>query len=139
MTTAPHEATHESASAVELPASQAEETRAAFGRYKVMAWVTGGFLLLLCVEMVLKYVFKAGGVNEAGDPRAVLGSWIAIVHGWIYVIYAVTCLQVWSKARWGFGRLVVMILGGIVPVLSFVVEARAARWPLVRRGGQRQR
>ncbi|WP_454293873.1 DUF3817 domain-containing protein [Salana multivorans] len=134
MTSAPHEATHQPASAVELPASQAEETRAAFGRYKVMAWVTGAFLLLLCVEMVLKYVVQVNGPDQA-----VLGSWIAIVHGWIYVIYAVTCLQIWSKARWGFGRLVVMILGGIVPVLSFVVEARAARWPLVRRGAQRQR
>lgn len=112
-----------------LPVSVAPTTRAAFGRYRVMAFVTGTFLLLLCAEMVLKYVFQVNGVDENGEPRAVLGMWIAIVHGWIYVIYAVTCLQLWSKARWGLGRLVWMILGGIVPVMSFVVEAYAARWP----------
>lgn len=120
-----------------LPVSVAPTTRAAFGRYRVMAFVTGTFLLLLCAEMVLKYVFQVNGVDENGEPRAVLGMWIAIVHGWIYVIYAVTCLQLWSKARWGLGRLVWMILGGIVPVMSFVVEAYAARWPAlvrVRRG-----
>ena len=110
------------------PASTAEPTRAAFTRYKVMAWVTGTFLLLLCVEMVLKYVLQVNGQDQP-----VIGNWIAIVHGWIYVVYAATCLQIWSAARWDFGRLVVMILGGIVPVLSFVVEARAARWPLVER------
>ena len=36
------------------------KARGAFGRYRVMAFVTGGMLLLLCLEMLLKYVFKAG-------------------------------------------------------------------------------
>lgn len=105
------------------PASTASITRAAFTRFKVMAFVTGGFLLLLCVEMLLKYVIKAPWVDSA------LG-WVPFVHGWIYVVYALTCLQLWSKARWSFSRLVVMVAGGVVPVLSFIVEARAARWPL---------
>ena len=26
-----------------------------------------------------------------------------------------------------------MILGGVIPVLSFVVEAKSAKWPVVRR------
>ncbi|PFG19004.1 DUF3817 domain-containing protein [Serinibacter salmoneus] len=104
-------------------------TSAAFGRYRVMAFVTGSFLLLLCVEMLLKYVLQVNGPDQA-----VLGDWIAIIHGWIYVVYAVTCLQVWSKARWGLGRLAAMIAGGVVPVMSFIVEARAARWPVGRTG-----
>lgn len=123
----------ESAANAPEPAAIAPESAASFTRYKVMAYITGVFLLLLCAEMLMKYVFHLNGVDENGDARDVLGVWIAIVHGWIYVVYAVTCLQLWSKARWGFGRLAVMILGGIVPVLSFVVEARAARWPIVRR------
>ncbi|HCX85719.1 MAG TPA: DUF3817 domain-containing protein [Micrococcales bacterium] len=108
------------------PASTAPSTRSAFTRFKVMAFVTGSFLLLLCVEMLLKYVLKVDWVDSA------LG-WVPFVHGWIYLIYAVTCLQLWSQARWSFGRLVVMVAGGVVPVLSFVVEGRAARWPVAAR------
>lgn len=108
-------------------------TRAAFARYRIMSFITGTFLLLLCVEMLLKYVLQVNGPHQA-----VLGDWIAIVHGWIYVVYAVTCLQVWSKARWGLGGLAVMIAGGVIPVMSFIVEAKAAHWNVGRRPRARE-
>lgn len=97
--------------------------RGAFTRYRVMAFVTGGMLLLLCLEMLLKYVVQ---VNGFGQP--VIGSWVAFVHGWIYVIYAVTVFDLWSRMRWSFGRIVVLIAGGVIPVLSFVMETRAHGW-----------
>ena len=100
-------------------------TATVFGRYRVMAFITGGFLLLLCVEMILRYVFKLDWVKD------VFG-WVPFVHGWVYIVYAITCLMLWSKARWGFGKLAVMILGGVIPVLSFVVEAKSAKWPVIR-------
>lgn len=85
-------------------------------RYRVMAYVTGTFLLLLCVEMVAKYLLRDG------EPW--LGDWIAIWHGWIYVVYLVTVLDLWSSLRWAFPRLVALVLAGVVPGLSFVVEHR---------------
>lgn len=99
-----------------------------FARYRIMAYITGAFLILLVVEMTLKYVFQVGGTDELGHAQPVLGTWIAIVHGWIYVIYAFTVFHLWTFMRWSFGRLVTLILGGVVPVLSFVMEARARRW-----------
>lgn len=105
------------------PAAVAErerKARGAFRNYKVMAFVTGAMLLLLCLEMVLKYLVNGG------EP--VIGTWVAIVHGWIYVIYAVTVFNVWSTMRWSFGRVVALIAGGVVPVLSFVMERRAQGW-----------
>lgn len=105
------------------PALDVGKARAAFGRYRVMAFVTGGMLLLLCVEMLLKYVLQVNGPNNA-----VLGDWIAIVHGWIYVVYAVTVFDLWSRMRWSFGRILALIAGGVVPVLSFVMESRARGW-----------
>lgn len=87
-------------------------------RYRVMAFVTGGFLLLLCVEMVLKYGFNGS--------EAVLGDWIAIVHGWIYVIYLVTVIDLWSSLRWGLRRLAALVLAGVVPLLSFYAERRTS-------------
>ncbi len=101
-----------------------EGARGRLGRYRVMAFVTGTMLLVLCLEMVLKYVVHANGLDAAGDPRPVLGTWIAIVHGWIYVVYLVTVVQLWSAMRWSLGRLVTMALAGVVPVMSFVLERK---------------
>ena len=98
------------------------KARGATLRYRVMAWITGTLLLLLCVELVLKYVFHAGGVDAAGTPTPVIGAWIAYAHGWIYVIYLVTVFDLWSKMRWRLGRLATMAAAGVVPVMSFVLE-----------------
>lgn len=89
---------------------------ASLTRYRVMAWVTGGFLLLLTVEIIVKYLLL--------DGEPFLGTWIAITHGWIYVVYLVTVVDMWSKLRWGPGRLVQLVLAGVVPALSFVVERK---------------
>lgn len=96
------------------------KARAAFGRYKVMAYVTGTMLLLLTFEMAAKYL------SNGGEP--VLGVWVAIVHGWIYVVYLITVFQLWSFMRWDLGRIAVLVAGGLVPVLSFIVEKKAERW-----------
>ncbi len=108
--------------AYEARVAEVTETKArsAFTRYKVMAYVTGAMLLLLTFEMVAKYVFNGG--------ESVLGAWVAIVHGWIYVIYLITVFQVWSFMRWELGRIAVLVAGGLVPVLSFIVERKAERW-----------
>ena len=100
------------------PVREPEKARAAVGRYRVMAWVTGVMLLVLCVEIVLKYVVRVGP-----DVLPWI-SWIPQFHGFIYIVYLVAVLDLWSKMRWGFGRLVVMVLGGVVPVMSFIVERR---------------
>jgi integral membrane protein len=93
-------------------------------RYRVLAWITGTMLLLLCVEMILKYVFHAAGVNADGELNPVLGAWIAYAHGWIYVVYLVTVFDLWSKMRWRLGRLATMAAAGVVPVMSFILERK---------------
>ena len=74
------------------------KVRAAFSRYRIMAFVTGTFLLVLTLEMVLKYIVQVNGLAAPGNiwsARPVLGNWIAIVHGWIYVVYLFTVFNVW--------------------------------------------
>lgn len=85
-------------------------------RYRVMAWITGVMLLVLTVEIVLKYVVRVG------EDVLRWIEWVPFAHGWIYVLYLVTVVDLWSTMRWGLGRLVAMVLGGVVPVMSFVVE-----------------
>ncbi|NLE71212.1 MAG: DUF3817 domain-containing protein [Actinomycetales bacterium] len=104
-----------------------EKLRAALRRYRVMAWITGTMLLVLTAEMVLKYLVQAGGVGPDGEPLPVIGTWVAFVHGWIYVVYLATVIDLWAKVRWGWGRLVTMVLAGVVPVMSFVMERRVHR------------
>jgi integral membrane protein len=92
-----------------------------------MAWITGVMLLVLTTEMVLKYGFRAGGEDAGGAPLPVIGSWVAFAHGWIYVVYLVTVIDLWAVMRWRLGRLVTMVLAGVVPVMSFVMERRVHR------------
>jgi len=78
-----------------LPTAQDSTTGsawAALGRYRVTAYVTGGWLLLLTLELVLKYV-----VDVNGGHRPVLGVRVS------------------------------MVLAGVVPFMSFVLERRVHR------------
>lgn len=52
---------------------------------------------------------------------------ILVAHGWFYVVYLFACFRIWSLMRWPFLRFIVLALGGIVPLLSFFMEARVAR------------
>jgi hypothetical protein len=45
----------------------------------------------------------------------------------VYVVYLITVIDLWATMRWGLVRLVAMVLGGVVPVMSFVVERRVHR------------
>ena len=108
------------------PATDAARTairkaRGALSRYRVLAIVTGVMLLVLCVELLVKY--GVGAVVDV-DPVMRYVSWIPFAHGWIYVVYLVTVLDLWTKMRWGWGRLATMVFAGVVPVMSFVLEKK---------------
>lgn len=106
--------------------------------YQVSSIITGVLLLLLCTEMLVKYVF--GHELELGGPAGFLAlvprdtvtavnlsTGILIVHGWFYVLYLFSDFRLWSLMRWPFSRFVLIALGGVIPTLSFFVEVRVAR------------
>jgi integral membrane protein len=86
----------------------------ALTRYRVMAYLTGVFLLLLTVNLILKYVVHTGH----------LGPWLAIAHGWLYLIYVIVTVDLWFRTRLDVPRTVLVVLAGTVPFMSFVAE----RW-----------
>jgi integral membrane protein len=116
-----------SPSAPKNPAATPERkrrVRGALTRYSVMAYITGVMLLLLCVEMIIKYI---GYPIILDRPAADAPSWffvIAAVHGWIFIIYCLTCLDLGVKARWVPAKWVTTTLAGVIPVLSFILERR---------------
>ena len=113
--------------------------------YRVCAYITGTFLLLLVVEMVLKYIFfyevELGGpsgfitlVNyfpslgkSPGLTGINLSIGILIVHGWFYVVYLLADFTLWSRMRWPFAMFLLIALGGVVPFLSFIAEHFVAK------------
>ncbi|WP_402461671.1 DUF3817 domain-containing protein [Isoptericola aurantiacus] len=101
----------------EQAATAIRKARGALTRYRVLAIVTGVMLLILCVELFFKYVVPVQAVID-------YAFWVPFAHGWIYVVYLVTVLDLWAKMRWGFGRLATMVFAGVVPVMSFVLEKR---------------
>ena len=112
--------------------------------YKLLAYLTGTMLLLLCAELIARYAFGqylfAGGTSAVtgqpfgfgfadAEPQGVLGGVnlsvaILIVHGWMYVVYLVSNFRLWSLMRWPFLKLVLLALGGVIPFLSFIVEKK---------------
>ncbi|WP_407318894.1 DUF3817 domain-containing protein [Isoptericola halotolerans] len=106
-----------SAVTTEQATTAIRKARAALTRYRVMALITGVMLLVLCVEMFFKYVVPVDAVID-------YMGWVPFAHGWIYVVYLVTVLDLWAKMRWGYGRLATMVFAGVVPVMSFILEKR---------------
>ena len=106
--------------------------------YQVSSIITGVFLLLLCIEVILKFVFQyeleVGGPNGAialvaRDTVTAfnLSTAILIVHGWFYVLYLFADFRLWSLMRWPFATFLLIALGGIIPFLSFFLEVRIAK------------
>ncbi|MGY0018744.1 DUF3817 domain-containing protein [Streptomyces sp. cg35] len=86
-------------------------------RYRIMAYVTGVLLVLLCLGMIAKYAFEMDG---AGDVTRV----IAIAHGWLYVLYLVFAFDLGSKAKWPVGKQLWVLIAGTIPTAAFFVERK---------------
>ncbi len=80
-------------------------------RYRTLAWITGIWLLFLVGEMIAKYGFDVKGYG-----------WVGVVHGWVYFVYLIFCVDLAIKARWGLGKTLATALAGTIPFLSFYVE-----------------
>ncbi|WP_061960901.1 DUF3817 domain-containing protein [Demequina flava] len=104
------------------PATASAVTPGALKRYKVMAIITGTLLIIVFLAM-LRYI-PALNTPESWESGF---SILAQVHGFVYIVYVITVMQLWMQARWGYGRLLTMVLGGVVPLLSFFIEKRIAR------------
>ena len=95
----------------EAPTTRVETIRKALLGYRVLAWTTGIWLIALCYEMVMKYVFDVEGLN-----------WIAVVHGWVYFVYLLFTANLAVKVRWPIAKTVGVLLAGTIPLVGIIVE-----------------
>ena len=120
--------------------------RTAVKVYKVTSVITGVMLLLLVAVMVMKYAFNVqlflftpNGFAEFVPlaPEGLEGDFkpegfdlfkaILIAHGWFYVVYLISDFMLWSPMRWHFGWFLLIALGGVIPFMSFIMEAKIVR------------
>lgn len=95
-------------------------TRSRLTFFKVMAFTVGIGLLLLVLEIVLSYGFDMKGED---NPL----SWWPQPHGFIYMAYLLATALLGFKVGWSLPKMVLVMLAGCVPFLSFWVERRVAR------------
>ena len=87
---------------------------AAVLRYRVMAYVTGVVLVVLC--------FVGIPLQVAGHPA--VANDVGVVHGIMYIIYLVFAWLLARRLEVAVKPTVIMLLAGTVPVMTFIVE----RW-----------
>jgi integral membrane protein len=90
----------------------------ALTRYRIIAWIVGVCLLaLVLVGMPLKY---------AGDNDTVVAT-IGPAHGFLYMAYVVLTFDLARRAHWSFRRMILVMLAGTIPFLSFWAERKVSR------------
>lgn len=83
--------------------------------FRAMAYTVGvGLLILVLVAMPLKYLADSEGVIRVVGP----------LHGFLYMVYLVATVNLAFKARWTPVRMVLVMLAGTIPFVSFVAERR---------------
>ena len=108
--------------------------KSALTRYRVLAYATGVFLVLLTLHVLVQwYQASSEGLAFSDAPglgRWVPGAqhWVPITHGYLYLAYVIVTVDLWFRARLPVLRTGLVVLAGTVPFMSFVAE----RWVTAR-------
>jgi len=87
-------------------------------RYRIMAIVTGTALLLLVFVAIPIQIW---GHNDG--PVSVIGT----THGFLFIAYLITGLDLGIRVRWPLWRLGLVLIAGTIPFMSFVMERSVTR------------
>lgn len=86
-----------------------------------MAFIVGIALLSATISLV---------VRRTTNPEIADASWYGylwMAHGYLYMVYLVATFNLSIKRRWTLGKMLLIMLAGTVPLMSFVAEARLAK------------
>ncbi|MEE1619004.1 DUF3817 domain-containing protein [Brachybacterium sp. J144] len=104
----------------------ATAARTSFARFRVASIVEGIALLVLVGIMTMRYLVFGGDAwfTSTSPTWEHISSIWSPIHGLIYMIYVILGFDLWMKMRWSLPRMLLLMLFGVVPVLSFFGE----RW-----------
>lgn len=93
--------------------------RVAALRYRVMAYITGVLIIVVCF---------AGIPLQVAAHNTFIVNDIGTVHGFLYIVYIIVAYMLAQKLKMDRGPTVLLLLAGTVPVMTFFVE----RWMMRR-------
>ncbi|MGH9088832.1 MAG: DUF3817 domain-containing protein [Acidimicrobiales bacterium] len=84
-------------------------------RYRVMAYVVGvGLLVLVVLGVPLQYGATVPQIDNVVGP----------IHGFLYIVYLLTAVDLARRARFTLPQMVAMIAAGFLPLMAFIIEHR---------------
>jgi integral membrane protein len=89
--------------------------RAAALRYRVMTYITGVLIIVVCF---------VGIPLQVAAHNTFIANDIGTVHGFLYIVYIVFAYILAQKLKMKMGPTVLLLLAGTIPVMTFIVE----RW-----------
>lgn len=90
----------------------------ALTRYRIIAYIVGVVLIVLVlVGMPLKYL--------ADNDTVVAG--IGPAHGFLFILYVLATFDLGRRAHWPLTRMLLVMLAGTIPFLSFWAERKVTR------------
>ena len=89
--------------------------QAAVLRYRVMAYITGVLIIIVCF---------AGIPLQVAAHNTFIVNDIGTVHGFLYIVYVIVAYLLAQKLRLPVKQTVILLLAGTIPVMTFFVE----RW-----------
>jgi integral membrane protein len=95
-----------------------DTVQGALTRYRIIAWVVGTILLVLVlVGMPLEYL---------GHDKTVVAI-VGPIHGFLFMVYVVLTFDLGRRVHWPLSRMLLVMLAGTVPFLSFWAERKVSR------------
>jgi integral membrane protein len=90
----------------------------ALGRYRLLAYIVGvGLVVLVFIGVPLRY----------GADFPYIAKYVGMLHGFLYIVYCLACLELALRFRLHWFRLLLMAAAGFVPFLSFVMERKTTQ------------
>jgi integral membrane protein len=89
--------------------------RAAALRYRVMAYITGVLIIVVC--------FVGIPLQVAAHNTFIVND-IGTLHGFLYIVYIIVAYTLAQKLKMKLGPTLLLLLAGTIPIMTFFVE----RW-----------
>ena len=90
----------------------------ALTRYRIIAYIVGVVLILLVViGMPLKYLADNDAIVAGVGPA----------HGFLFIVYVLATFGLGRRAQWPLSRMLLVMLAGTIPFLSFWAERKVSR------------
>jgi integral membrane protein len=98
------------------------------GRYRLLAYIVGvGLVVLVFIGVPLRY----------GLDFPYIAKYVGMLHGFLYIVYCLACLELVLRYRLHIVRLLLMAAAGFVPFLSFVMERKTTQLLQAREAAER--